>query len=248
MAEHRSGRGDEGVVPGPPVTYRLDDGVVTIAMDDGKVNALSMTMFAALDAALDRSLADRAATVITGRGSVFSGGFDLATMRASRAQRRELVERGFRFALRLLEHPRPVVIACNGHAIAMGAIALLCADYRVGAAGEFKVMTNEVAIGMTMPFAGLEICRFRLAPTHLYRAVTLAEAFSPSGAVTAGFLDHVVEPPTVLLASCREKAAELGALDEAAYQEVKRRTRAVAVRAIRDADDRDREIFLKSGS
>jgi len=42
----------------PPARYELDDGVATITMDDGKVNALSPAMLAAVDGALDRAAAE----------------------------------------------------------------------------------------------------------------------------------------------------------------------------------------------
>ena len=41
------------------VSYRFEDGVATIAMDDGKVNVLSLRMLAELNAALDRAQQDR---------------------------------------------------------------------------------------------------------------------------------------------------------------------------------------------
>ena len=37
-----------------PVTYLLEDSIATITMDDGKVNALSLRMLAALSAATRR--------------------------------------------------------------------------------------------------------------------------------------------------------------------------------------------------
>ena len=56
-----------------PVTYELKDSVATITMDDGKANAMSLPMLSALNAALDRAVADRAIVVLTGRPGIFSG-------------------------------------------------------------------------------------------------------------------------------------------------------------------------------
>jgi len=41
------------------VTYRLEDAVATVTMDDGKVNVMSTAMLRALDAAFDRAQAGR---------------------------------------------------------------------------------------------------------------------------------------------------------------------------------------------
>ena len=104
-------------------------------------------------------------------------------LRAGGAAAVEMVRAGFELADRLLSFPLPVVIACAGHAIAMGAFLLLSGDYRVGAAGPFKLTANEVAIGITMPYAAVEILRQRLTPAAFNRAVTLAEPFAPANAV-----------------------------------------------------------------
>lgn len=58
-------------------------------------------------------------------------------------------------------------------------------------AGPFRITANEVAIGLTMPQAAIELCQARLAPAAFSRAVMLAEVFSPEGAAAAGFLDQV---------------------------------------------------------
>lgn len=73
-----------------------------------------------------------------------------------------------------------------------GVFLLLSGDYRVGAAGPYQFTANEVAIGLTMPRAAVEILRQRLTPAHFNRAALLAEPFSPDDAVQAGFLDRVV--------------------------------------------------------
>jgi enoyl-CoA hydratase/carnithine racemase len=57
--------------------YELDEGIATIAMDDGKVNALSPAMIGAVAAAFDRAEQDGAVALLTGRERTFSAGFDL---------------------------------------------------------------------------------------------------------------------------------------------------------------------------
>ena len=116
-------------------------------MDDGKVNALSPQMFTEINAAFDRAESDRAVVVLTGREGVFSGGFDLPLLRAGGPDSIAMLRSGFELAERTLSFPMPVVIACTGHAMAMGVFLLLSGDYRVGAAGPYKYSANEVAIG-----------------------------------------------------------------------------------------------------
>ncbi|MET7337566.1 crotonase/enoyl-CoA hydratase family protein [Nonomuraea sp. NPDC005650] len=217
---------------GTLVGYRLKDSVATITMDDGKVNAISIQLLTELGAALDRAAADSAVVLLEGREGVFSAGFDLRVLAAGGDGALAMVRGGFELAARLLSFPTPVVAACTGHAVAMGAFLLLSADYRVGAAGPYRLVANEVAMGITMPYAAIEIVRQRLTPACFTRAVLLAETFSPDDAVAAGFLDRVVEPARVSEAA-RETAEALTALDLKAHAASKARARRQTLEAIR---------------
>jgi enoyl-CoA hydratase len=220
------------------VTYRLQESVATITMDDGKVNVLSIAMLTELGAALDRAAADGAVIVLTGRAGVFSAGLDLPVLRAGGTGAADLLRTGFDLAARLLAFPTPVLVACSGHAIAMGVFLVLCGDYRIGARGPYKLTANEVAIGLTMPRAAVEICRQRLTPACFNRAVVIAEVFPPEDAVAAGFLDRVV-PAGELARAAAGAAAELAKLDLDAHEATKLRTRRLAVTALREAIDAD---------
>jgi enoyl-CoA hydratase len=146
------------------VSYRETGTAAVVTMDDGKVNALSMAMFGEVNAALDRAGQAGATVLLAGREGIFSAGFDLKVLRAGGPQASALVQAGFELSARLLAFPAPVVVACTGHAVAMGAFLLLSGDFRIGAAGPYRITANEVAIGLTMPRAAIEICRQRLAP------------------------------------------------------------------------------------
>jgi enoyl-CoA hydratase/carnithine racemase len=216
------------------VHYQIRDGIAEIRIDDGKVNALTQERFAELGAAFDRAKADRAVVVLTGRSGVFSAGFDLRVLRAGGRAANETVRAGFELAERILAFPAPVVIACTGHAIAMGVFLVLAGDYRIGARGEFQIGANEVAIGITMPRFGVEMCRQRLAPAHFQRAVALAEMYAPDDAVAAGFLDRVV-PAADLERTAREVAERLAKLPVDVHAASKLRAREQALAAVRTA-------------
>ena len=107
------------------VTYRLDGAVATITMDDGRVNALASPMLEELNAGLDRAEADAMVVVLAGRTGVFSAGFDLSVLMGGGPDALAMLRGGFELAHRLLSFPKPVLIACTGHAIAMGSFLLL---------------------------------------------------------------------------------------------------------------------------
>jgi enoyl-CoA hydratase len=153
---------------------------------------------------------------------------------------------GFELAERMLSFPRPVVVACTGHAIAMASFLLLSGDYRLGAAGPYKIQANEVAIGITMPRAAIELCRQRLTPAAYSRAIINAEAFSPSDAVAAGFLDRVVEP-SALQGEAEAVATQLASLNADAHAASKLRAREPSLTALRaaiESDDADLRVLF----
>ena len=224
------------------VTYNLKESIATITMDDGKVNALSPQMFTELSTAFDQAKTDKAVVVFTGREGVFSAGFDLGVLGSGGPDAAALLGSGFELAERILSFPTPVVIACSGHAIAMGVFLVLSGDYRIGADGPYKITANEVAIGMTMPRTAVEICRQRLSPAHFNRAVILAEPYAPDRAVDAGFLDRVVQP-SELQDVARKTAAQLATLNMDAHAATKLRARDGTLQAIRAGMKADEANF-----
>ena len=217
------------------VHSRHDGAAGVITMDDGKVNVLSVAMFEALNAALDRAEADLSVVVITGRAGVLSAGFDLAVFKRDKAALVAMLTAGAKLTERLLSHPAPVIVACNGHAVAMGVFLLLAADYRVGIAGAAaRICANEVQIGLTLPRFATEVCRARLHPCAFNRAAVLAEAFSPEDAVVAGFLDILV-PAEQLMQIALQKAEAFARLDRASHTATKLRAREQSLRSLRTA-------------
>lgn len=223
---------------GQLVTYTLTDGVAVIAMDDGKANAMSLSMQQELNAALDQAETDKAPVVFTGRAGILSAGFDLKTLAASGQPAVDMLKGGLDLSLRLLSFPTPVIAACGGHAIAMGVFLLLSCDYRLGVKGNFRYTANEVAIGMTMPWSTIEILRQRVTPAALTRSVLLAEVFTPDNAVETGFLDAVVDE-SELMTSAINTAQSFLALNATAHAHSKKRLREPVLAAISEGLTKD---------
>jgi enoyl-CoA hydratase len=174
---------------------------------------------------------------------MFSGGFDLQVMRGSMNTAMALVEKGLTLAVRMLSFPYPVIAACSGHAVAKGASLLLAADYRIGVDGAIKIGLNEVAIGMTMPYGGVELAIGRLAPVFFNRSVILAEMFSPKEAVIAGFLDKVVSEAE-FVPRVQAIAQAMTKLDMKAHHHTKLKVRAELLQVLDECIEKDRHGSL----
>jgi enoyl-CoA hydratase len=207
------------------VTVTEEEHYTLVAMDDGKANALSFDMLQQVNAGLDQAEQAGKVVVICGRAGRFSAGFDLSIMGRMDESTIDLLSQGARLSRRLLAFDTPVIIAATGHALAMGALLLLSADYRVGVLGDYKLGLNEVAIGMTLPHFGVELARARLSRRHLNRAVSLAQVYDAAGAAEAGFLDEAVAEGE-LMARAAEVATQFAGLDMEAHKGTKARLRA----------------------
>jgi len=227
-------------VPPDLTSYELADGIATITIDDGKVNALSPPMLFELAGRFDRAESDEAVVILTGREPTLSAGFDLRS-----DDWPTMLTAGARIAERMLAFPRPVIVACNGNALAMGAFLLLSADYRVGAAGSFKIGLNEVAIGLTLPYFGIALARHRLTRPFYDRCAGTGAILGPDDARAAGFLDAVVAPGELGEAALAA-ARRLATVSMTAHLATKLRVRADLLAELADGIDRigdpEREI------
>lgn len=214
--------------------YELEGPIATITMDDGKVNALSVEMLKAVHSAFEQAERDEALVVLKGREKYFSAGFDLKGFTSGVDGVLEMLTLGATLSERILSFPRPVVVACGGHAIAAGSFLLLAADLRIGVDGPFQMGLNEVKIGLTVPWFAIELARYRLHPSHFDRAVVSATMYSPQEAILPGFLDQVVSAEK-LHATSTQAAAQLAELNASAHAATKLRARANALKALRSA-------------
>lgn len=225
------------------VTYALEGTTAIVQMDDGKANALSVTMIDELLAALTRAETEAAAMVLAGRPERFCAGFDLRVMMSGPDAATKLLQHGSELLLRLYEASVPLVIACTGHALAGGSLVVLTGDIRIGASGAFKIGLNEVSIGLPVPVLAMELARDRLVASELHRATLQSQIYNPDEALRAGYLDEV-RPADELFQRAKAEAARLGSLSRVAYRATKARLRGKTIAHIRGSMEEDLRTLL----
>ncbi len=216
--------------------------VAILTMDDGKVNALSTSLIKELSQAISTAEADPTTTavVLVGREGKFSAGFDLGVMQSGDfAAIVNLVTDGGELVHQLYSCSVPVIAACDGHALAAGALILLGCDVRIGTEGACKIGLNEAAIGMVLPRWAITIAQDRLARTHLQRCLATARLTDARGAMEAGFIDRVV-PADELLSTALAEAEQMSNIQRDAYAGTIEIVRAEALNAMRDQISHDR--------
>jgi enoyl-CoA hydratase len=185
--------------------------VNVVTLDGGKANALNLELLEQLVAAFDEL---NGAAVITGVGSAFSAGVDLARIVDGGPPYIEpFLDALSRAFVAVFTHPAPVVAAVNGHAIAGGCVLAAACDRRLMSGGQIGL--TELAVGVPFPVAALEISRFGFG-TAATRVALGAELFGASDAHALGIVDEVVEPSD-LLGKATTLAAHLGGFAPQAY-------------------------------
>ena len=176
------------------MNYELCNEVAIVSLDDGKANVVGHSFIDELNEALNRAEQDSAgAVILRGREGIFSAGFDLGEFKKGAEAGMSMVSKGMQLLIRLYSFPLPLVVACTGHGIAMGAFIILACDKRIGVRGKFKITLPETAIGMELPAVMMELTASRISPQYITRVVIQSEVFDPDQALEIGFLDEVVE-------------------------------------------------------
>lgn len=173
-------------------------GVAVLRFAHGPVNALDLELLTALPSAL-AAVAEAPAVVLTGAGRCFSAGVDL----------KRIIDGGTDYvaaflpalsiaALALFDHPRPVVAAVNGHALAGGCVLAAACDVRLMSAGTIGL--TELAAGVPFPTVPLEIMRHAVGAAASGLVLT-ARTMDPEAARSIGLVDEVVDPDSLLPAA-----------------------------------------------
>jgi enoyl-CoA hydratase len=204
------------------VTHQRDMAILT--MVHGKANALSTAFCDALAGAV-REASDARAIVITGRGRIFSAGVDLPLLLdGGSAYAREFLPALHRLYETVFFHPKPIVAAINGHAVAGGCVLACATDRRVMATGGGRIGVTELLVGVPFPALAFEIMRYVTAPQHFPTVIFSGATFEPPHAIERGLIDEIVEPDSVM-ESAIAAAETLAALSPAAFALTKKQTR-----------------------
>jgi len=206
------------------INFSINDDIAIIELNDGKANVFAKSVSEAIGDALDEAQSDAKATIIQSTGDKFSAGYDLSVMGAGEEVKNAMVLAGFGMLKKLYAHPQPVVAACNGHAIGLGAFVLLASDTRIGVEGDYKVGLPETAAGLPFTYLLLAVLQAELNPTFMKRAALQSQMCTPESAIQAGFLDALV-PGDALQATAMQAAQQLMQLPQKQYGLNKRELR-----------------------
>lgn len=202
------------------------DSVHEIRLARPPVNALNTELIATLEQAVKSApQAGAKALVISGAEGMFSAGLDVPALLAlSREALTQTWVEFFGLLQGIAESPIPVVAAITGHSPAGGAVISLYADYRVMAAGKFRIGLNETQVGLPLPPCIYRALRYVVGPRQAERLGVPGLLITPEEALRVNLVDEVVSPEQVISRAV-EYAQSLLRLPSHAMQETRARAR-----------------------
>ncbi len=179
------------------------DGIALVRLVHGKANALDLELCNAIVEwfTAHRTASERA-VVLTGQGRMFSAGVDLPRLVDGGPD----YVRAFLRALHRLydtvfHHPKPVIAAVNGHAIAGGCVLACCADRRIAGRDTGRIGVTELLVGVPFPAMAFEVMRFATAPQYFPDVILSGATFPTDEALRRGLVDSIAEPDQLLAAA-----------------------------------------------
>jgi len=208
------------------IEVKTNAGIAVMTLMHGKANAFDIEYCEALTARfMELRKSDAKAVVITGQGKIFSAGVDLKRLSEGGADYiRKFLPALHKLYDAVFYHPKPVVAAINGHAIAGGCVLACCADRRIMARESGRIGVTELLVGVPFPALAFEIVRFAVPPRYLPELTLSGATYTSDAALQRGWVDEVVEPGDLIMDAV-EAAQELALLSPPAFAQTKTQIR-----------------------
>jgi len=190
------------------------------------VNALTAELIVALRKAVEAAPQEGvSALILSGSPGRFSAGLDVPLLLdCDRSAIGELWRKLYSLMRALACSSIPIAAAITGHAPAGGTVLPTFCDWRVMAAGEFKMGLNEVQVGIPLPPVILAALRRLVGARQAERLAVGGLLLSPGEALEIGWIDEVA-PPDEVIERARKWCESLLALPAEAMTKTRREAR-----------------------
>jgi 3,2-trans-enoyl-CoA isomerase len=199
------------------------DGIGTLSLQRGKVNALNEVLIEELAASLQQLEADPEikAVILTGTGKFFSFGFDIPEfLNYAPADFIRYLEKFTGLYASMFMFPKPLIAALNGHTIAGACMLATACDFRLMVAGKAKISLNEITFGSSVFAGSAEMLRFLVGNRHAQTILYDGAMFSAAEASSLGLIDRVV-PEEDLVAAARQVAMQFAQKEARVFSSIK---------------------------
>lgn len=227
------------------VQVSTDDGIATITLSRGKVNALNEPMIEDINNHFKEFENNKAvnAIVLTGQGKFFSFGFDIPEFLSySKDSFIQYLTKFTNLYTYLFLFPKPIIAALNGHTIAGGCMLATACDYRIMVSGKAKTSLNEISFGSSVLAGSVEMLKFCVGQKNAEIILYSGSMYSAEEAIELGLI-HQISSEESLTEEAIKVAQDFAKKDSAAFRSIKNLLRRpVANEMIQRENDSVREF------
>ncbi len=205
------------------ISVSKEDGIATVTLERGKVNALNEPLIEELHSCFVELKNDRTvkAIILTGQGKFFSFGFDIPEFMSY--PKEDFIRYLTKFTglyTYLFLFAKPIVAALNGHAIAGGCMLALACDSRIMASGKAKISLNEISFGASVFAGSVEMLKFCVGHKNAEKVLYSGAMYTAEEAIQLGIIDQIC-PPENLIDTARVAARDFTGKDLVAFRAIK---------------------------
>src|SRR5258705_9890591 len=183
------------------VQRSVQKNIAEVRLERGPVNALEDRVVEELSACFKQIAEDGEvrATVLTGSGKFFSFGFDIPRFLGySRETFSEFLIKFTSLYRELFSHPKPIVAAVNGHAVAGGCMLAAACDARIMVKNKAKIGLNEIGFGSSVFAGSVGILSFWVGGRRAQEILYGGKLYSAQKAMDLGLGDATADEPGLL--------------------------------------------------
>jgi 3,2-trans-enoyl-CoA isomerase len=176
------------------IVPQKSDGIATLMIRRGKVNALNVTVVNEMRESLKTFESDPEvkSVILTAYGKFFSFGFDIPEFLSfTKEQFTEFLVNFTDLYTYIFRYPKPVVAALNGHTIAGGCMLALACDHRIMISGKAKISLNEIGFGSSVFAGSVEMLRFWVGSAKATEVLFSGALYSAQEAKNLGLIHEV---------------------------------------------------------
>jgi enoyl-CoA hydratase/carnithine racemase len=199
------------------------EGIAEVRIEREKVNALDDSLVNELSACF-AALAedpDVRGSILTGTGNFFSFGFDIPKFLSyPKEEFTRYLNLFTGLYWELFSHPKPIIAALNGHAVAGGCMLATACDIRIMVDGKAKIGLNEITFGSSIFAGSVAMLAFWVGERRAQEILYAGKLYSALEAHELGLVDAVV-PDDQLLQTARQIAQRHAGKAPAAFRSIK---------------------------
>ena len=201
----------------------IDDGIATLTLSRGKVNALNEPVVEHLNGRLADLQNDGSvkAIILAGQGKFFSFGFDIPEFLSySKESFTEYLTKFTGLYTYMFLFPKPLVAALNGHTVAGGCMLATACDHRIMVSGKARISLNEIGFGSSLFAGNIEMLKFHVGQKNAETIVYSGAMYSAEEALQLRLIDQISSEGD-LKDEARKVAQEFAKKDAAAFMSIK---------------------------